>query len=244
MALDFVPDLLTVVEASTVLVAFVMMGSGLPICLNMYKRRSTENVPYILFLISVFLSLLGLQYGILMGNKLLILINLAGVVVWGAYTAIFILVSSPKSQPLFRLLAVIGLYLAHLYYLSTLPSTDHLSTVGKYMMVWCLIISIVPAGEIYTIIQTKSTNCCDLSLLCGGTLNVTVWCLYGFLVNDINIYFPTIPGLLISLIKIALLLLYGLPSSQSIREKAPRKESIDAKAINGKSADDTLRQRK
>ncbi|BFZ01514.1 hypothetical protein BsWGS_04553 [Bradybaena similaris] len=246
MAADISSILFTVVETSTVLVTFVMMASGLPACLNMYKRRSTANVPYLLFLISVFLSTLGLQYGIMMGNKTLVLINMVGVIVWGSYIAIYILVSKPKSQPVFRLLAVIALYLAHLYYLTTLPSADRVSTVGKYMLTWCLMISLVQAGEIFTIVRTKSTKGCDVSLLCGATLNVTVWFLYGFLVNDINIYFPTIPGLLISLIKIALILLYGLPSGEPIAEGAPSDDTSrknQAQVLNGNYAD-SVRQRK
>uniref|UniRef100_A0A0B7A730 Sugar transporter SWEET n=1 Tax=Arion vulgaris TaxID=1028688 RepID=A0A0B7A730_9EUPU len=218
--MDFLPDLLTVVEWATVVVTFIMMASGMPVCVSMYKKRSVANVPYLLFLISTFVSSLGLQYGILIGNSTLTLINVVSVCVWGAYVSTYILVSKSKVTPLLKLLAVAGLYSAHLYYLTILPSNDVVLTVGKYLLFWCTILCVIPANEIVTMVQEKSTKCCNLPLLFGGTLSGVVWYLYGYLMDDATIYFPNIPALLVSSVKFFLMFIYGLPSKQTAKNSS------------------------
>uniref|UniRef100_A0A0B7BES1 Sugar transporter SWEET n=1 Tax=Arion vulgaris TaxID=1028688 RepID=A0A0B7BES1_9EUPU len=241
MVMDFLPDLITIVEWATLILAFVMMASGLPICLNMYRNKSTANVPYLLFLVVEFVCNLGLQYAIAVGNTTLIILNAVSAIVWGTYIGVYILVSKSKSKPLAMLFSVVGLFCAHIYYLTTVPSNEYLPTIGKYMMVWCTSIGIIPAGEIYTIIQEKSTNCCNMSMMIGGTLNASVMCFYGYLMNDIYISLPTVPGLLVNFIKIILIFRYGLPSGQSDINQISK--DADDKVHNGKTGE-TLRRRK
>ncbi|CAG5115390.1 unnamed protein product [Candidula unifasciata] len=212
------PGLLSVVEWATVIVTFIMMGSGLPVCVSMYKNKSIANVPYLLFLISTFVSFLGLHYGILITNNALIVINGVAVLVWGAYVVVYILVSKSKLTPMLKLIAVVGLYAAHFHYLTELPKSDVVPVLGSYLLIWCTILCVIPADEIVTMVKEKSTNCCNLQLLFGGTLNGFVWFLYGFLLNDANIYFPNIPALIISGIKFLLMFLYGLPSSTPTKQ--------------------------
>jgi uncharacterized protein with PQ loop repeat len=246
--MEFLPDLITVVEWATVAVTFIMMASGLPVCLSMYKQRSTTNVPYLLFLVSALVSSLGLQYGILLHNNTLTLINVVAVLVWGTYVIVYILVSKSKTTPLIKLVAVIGIYSAHLYYLTTLSATDVIPTVGKYLLVWCTILCIVPAQEIVTMVEEKSTNCCDLPLLFGGTLNAGVWYLYGILVGDANIYLPNIPALFVSAVKFLLMFLYGLPAPKTTTKKLNnikgRENILNNNVKNTKKTSDRVRQRK
>ncbi|BFY98472.1 hypothetical protein BsWGS_01512 [Bradybaena similaris] len=217
------PYLMTVVEWATVIVTFILMGSGLPVCVTMYKRRSVANVPYLLFLISEFVSIIGLHYGILMTNTTLIIINAVAVLVWGAYVAIYILVSKSKSTPVLKLVAVVGMYLAHFYYLTVLKESDVVPTLGSYLLIWCTILCVIPVEEVVTMVQEKSTKCCDLPLLFGGTLSAFVWFLYGYLLNDANIYFPNVPALVISSIKFILMFVYGLPSNVPSKETTKTK---------------------
>lgn len=67
----------------------------------------------------------------------------------------------------------------------------------------------MPAFDIPKMVKDKSAASCDIPLLIGGSLSASVWYLYGVLVDDINIYFPSIPALIISGIKFFLLFLYG-----------------------------------
>ncbi|XP_005099449.1 sugar transporter SWEET1 isoform X1 [Aplysia californica] len=201
-------DFVTIVEWATVVVTFVMIGSGSPICINMYKQKSTRNVPYLLFLISAFVSTVSLQYGLVIKNSVLILINVVAVLVWGLYISVYILVSKSKTLPLVKLMSVVLLYWGHLLYLESVPKKDVISTLGVFLIVWCVVAYLIPALDILTMVREKSAASCDLSLLLGGTLSASVWYLYGVLVEDVNIYLPCIIGLVVSGIKFFLMLLY------------------------------------
>lgn len=206
------PSLITIVEWSTIGVTFIMMGSGIPLCLKMIKKKATENVPYSMFLILSFVSLLSLQYALLIENKTLTFINVTASLVWGFYICVYNYVSKHKSKPLLQLFVMAGLYSSHYYYLTIVPPADVIPTLGKYLLFWVTVLSLLPALDFITIFKEKSTRCCDLPMLLGGTLNGGVWYLYGMLMNDINIYFPAIPGLLVSALKFSLMIVYGPPS--------------------------------
>ncbi|KAK0060222.1 sugar transporter SWEET1-like isoform X1 [Biomphalaria pfeifferi] len=202
-------DLVTIVGWATILVTFVMMGSGIPACLRMLKNKTTENVPYALFLLFAFVGLLGFQYAMLIENKTLAFINLTSVMVWGAYASIYLYVTKQKTQAVKYFLVAVILYAAQYLYLNQFPQSEVTETLGFFMLICCLLLNILPAVDCVTILKEKSGDCCDLSMLLGGTLCAITWCLYGSLVKNFNIYFPSIPGLLISIVKLILVVYYG-----------------------------------
>ncbi|XP_005099450.1 bidirectional sugar transporter SWEET9 isoform X2 [Aplysia californica] len=110
--------------------------------------------------------------------------------------------------PLVKLMSVVLLYWGHLLYLESVPKKDVISTLGVFLIVWCVVAYLIPALDILTMVREKSAASCDLSLLLGGTLSASVWYLYGVLVEDVNIYLPCIIGLVVSGIKFFLMLLY------------------------------------
>ncbi|XP_059154191.1 uncharacterized protein LOC131939728 [Physella acuta] len=204
--------LLSIVEYATIGVSFIMMGSGVPGCVKMYKTKETKNVPLSMYLIFALINLLSLQYGKLLQNSTLILINVVGLSVWGTCIFIYILVSNPKTTPLLKLFTLIGLYMSKMYYLSIIPQTEVVPTLGSYLMFWCIMLSVIPVLEIIKIVSERSATCCDKSIMFGATLSASVWCSYGVLISDINIYAPNFLGLVINGIKIILVFVFGTQS--------------------------------
>ncbi|GFR64899.1 sugar transporter SWEET [Elysia marginata] len=195
-------SLLVIVEWSTVVVSLVMMASGLPGCLKMYKERSTRNVPYVMFLLLVIVSALSLQYALMIQNKALILLNLVSVLVWGFYCAIYVVVSQAKTKAVLKFLAVMGLYTGNIYYLRIIPTKAVLPALGNYLIVWCTVVYVIPLEDVITMIREKSNNSCDMSLLSAGTLSGVVWSFYGYLLKDSAILVPSLVGLAVSLVKL------------------------------------------
>ncbi|CAL1526580.1 unnamed protein product [Lymnaea stagnalis] len=248
-----IPALITIVEWSTIAVTFIMMGSGIPLCVNMLKKKTTDNVPYLMFLILSFVSLLSLQYALLIKNNTLTFINVTASLVWGFYVCVYNFVSKNKSKPLLQLLVLAGLYSSHYYYLTIVPPADVVPTLGSYLLFWVTVLSLLPALDFITIFKEKSTRCCDLPMLLGGTLNGGVWYLYGILMNDINIYFPAIPGLLVSALKFGLMIVYGPPSktvstkasaSQQATTYKKKKTDLQNNNFNERSSPSKLRKTK
>lgn len=194
-------SLLVIVEWSTVVVTLVMMASGLPGCLKMYKKKDTRNVPYLMFLLLAIVSALSLQYALMIQNKALTLLNLVSVLVWGAYCAIYILVSQAKTTAVLKFLAVIGIYSGNMYYLRIIPTKAILPTLGNYLIVWCIIVYVIPLEDVMIMIREKSNESCDMALLSAGTLSGVVWTFYGYLLNDNAIFIPSLVNLAVNLVK-------------------------------------------
>jgi len=213
-------DLISVVEYATIVVTLIMIASGAPTCINMYNKRSTRNVPYMLFLVSMFLSAICLQYGMVIKNQVIILINIISLLVWGLYSCVYVLVSKSKTLPMMKMMLTFLLFWVHNLYLNTLPEKDVATTLGLFSVFWCTVCYVMPATDIHTMVKEKSAASCDLSLLVGGTLSAAVWYLYGVLVDDFNIYFPSIPAIIISVIKFFLMMFYGSGPKPKVVKKS------------------------
>lgn len=221
-------NLLTIVEWATIVVTFIVLGSGLPVCINMYKTGSTKNVPYPLFLVYCFVNLLSLKYAIYNSNSTLMTISVVSLAVFGTYIAIFLAVSKSKGGPFTTLTGIIAVYLAHVYYLTMLPSENVVPTIGLYMRLWCTILALLPAMDVVTMLREQSSEACDMPILIATTINASVWYLYGSLSNDINIWAPNVPALILCIIKFILVLYFNLTTKSVVHpvKSRPAKEGF------------------
>ncbi|XP_041370736.1 sugar transporter SWEET1-like isoform X2 [Gigantopelta aegis] len=190
-------ELLQVVEWATVVTTFLMFASGIPVCVSMCRTKNTKNVPFILFVVSVILSVIGLSYGLLTHNPLLTLINAVGTTLWAVYTFTYLYISKSKRKPVLQLVLGVGLLLAHFVYLKRFTNShdELINQLGFFMFVWGNIGLLTPSLDIIDVIKEKSSDEMSLSLLFGGTLCSVTWLVYGYLIKDVYIYAPNIPGL-------------------------------------------------
>ncbi|KAK3770511.1 hypothetical protein RRG08_004222 [Elysia crispata] len=241
-------NLLVIVEWSTVVVTLVMMASGLPGCLKMYKERSTGNVPYVMFLLLAIVSALSLQYAMMIQNNALVLLNVVAVLVWGFYCATYIVVSQPKTMAVLKFLAVMGIYSGNVYYLRIIPTKAVLPTLSNYLIVWCIIAYVIPLEDVMTMIREKSNKSCDMALLSAGTLSGAVWTFYGYLLTDNAIFVPSLVALAVSIVKFIVYFFYDLqrPQGKAIQSNGTtngKKNTNFQNGLNGVKARKGLRKR-
>ncbi|ESP01253.1 hypothetical protein LOTGIDRAFT_157427 [Lottia gigantea] len=206
-------ELMTAVEYWTTAVTFLMMASGLPPCYNMYKNKSTKNIPFIFFLISEMNSLFGACYGTLSGNYIVFIINVVGFLLWGFYIIVYVFVSKTKVRSIGMVLIMMIVCGSHLKYVSTFTQHKEMtSMLGQILFVWSIILLLTPALDIIAVIQQGTSEGMSVSLLIGCALSSLSWLLYGYMLKDLYIYGPNIPGTVVNIGKFIALFCYKKPS--------------------------------
>lgn len=210
--------LLETVQVLTTFLTFFLMACGMPSCVRMYKTKSTKNVPFIFFLINAFCGTIGLYYGLVVGNRTFILINVVGIILWGFYILVYISITKSKRKPLTQLLASIALLFLHGMYLRLFAPLPPAQTniLGIFLFVWSLLLLLSPILEIMEIVHEGTSRGSDVAMLVGGTLCCIAWFLYGFLLGDVYVYGPNIVGLLVYTAKVITIVAYRGPTSTKI----------------------------
>ncbi|XP_071107984.1 sugar transporter SWEET1-like [Haliotis cracherodii] len=204
-------DFLNIVEWSTIIFTILMMMSGIPPCIAMYKTKDTKHIPFFFFLICLMNSMIGLYYGLLIDNGMLKMLNFVGTSLWATYIFVYILVSKVKSEPVTKVTGMFALFLSHLVYLVYIVQQhdEVVARLGSMLFLWTIVLVCLPAMEIVEVVRRKSSEGVSLSLLMGGLMCSFVWLLYGYMLNDFNIYAPNIPGVIINVTRLVLLITYG-----------------------------------
>ncbi|XP_046551527.1 sugar transporter SWEET1-like isoform X1 [Haliotis rubra] len=203
-------DFFHIVEWSTIIFTILMMMSGIPPCVSMYKTQETKNIPFFFFLICLMNSMIGLYYGVLIDNGMLKMLNILGTALWGIYIFVYILVAQVKSDAVSKVTGMFALFLSHVVYLVYIVQRhdEMVAWLGSMLFVWTNVLVIVPAWDIVEVVRRKSSEGVSVSVLMGGLMCSFVWLLYGYLLNDFNIYAPNIPGVIINVTRLVLLIAY------------------------------------
>lgn len=207
-------EFIQVMEGITLVVTLLMFSTGIVPCRNMYKTRSTRNVPYHMFVMGA-LGCLGMfHYGLMVNNGVLIFLNGVGAVLQILYASLYLSVVRSKTKPLLYLFFAI-LYICALYtylYKYVFEANERADVLGMCSSLVTTCIMVLPAFEVIHNIRHKNADGMPTIMLLGGITCSSSWLIYGGMLGDPNIYTPNIPGIFISAVKLYLISLYGKAS--------------------------------
>jgi solute carrier family 50 protein (sugar transporter) len=204
-------EVISIMEAITLVVTLLMFISGLPPCLEMYRTKSTKNVPYHIFLMAAVGCFGMFHYGLMVGNNILIFLNVVGAALQSLYVYLYLSVVLSKSKPLFYLL-IAFLYEAVLYtyvFGHLVGHSERAEMIGYCSSLLTTVMLLLPIVEVYDNVCNKNADGMPIIMLVGGLACGTCWLVYGLMLNDPNIYAPNIPGIVITLLKFLMIFLYG-----------------------------------
>lgn len=193
----------------TMAVTVLMFMTGIPPCYNMWKKRSTKNVPYHLFLIGAIGCIGNLHYSILLGNGTLVFLNGFGSLLLVTYTLLYLMVVTPKGQPIGMLLVAAAVIYGAYAYLGGLPADEFRPTLGRLAACATTVYACLPALELINNVVGKNADGVPLVMVLGSVACASCWLTYGIMLGDPNIYMPNYPGLTISSCKLLVHIAYG-----------------------------------
>ncbi|CAJ0942235.1 unnamed protein product, partial [Mesorhabditis belari] len=202
--------LVEVLSVTALASTFGFFFCGAQICVQIRRKGGTEGIGAAPFLIAFLSCFFMLQYGILREDKVVILCNVVGLVLQGAYLLYYYSMTIHKRylRRVFLIEALLIGAMEWMVHWSTMP--DQGMTILSNS---CMFLNIAAMGAplvtLKEVIRSKSTASLPLPL-CVASFAVSVqWLAYGILVNDPVIKYPNYIATLLALIQLSLFAIYG-----------------------------------
>uniref|UniRef100_F6UKD7 Sugar transporter SWEET1 n=3 Tax=Monodelphis domestica TaxID=13616 RepID=F6UKD7_MONDO len=196
----------TLLSGACVLFTLCMFSTGLSDLRHMQTTRSVTNIQFLPFLTTDVNNLSWLSYGLLKGDRTLIVVNALGALLQTLYILTYLHYCPRKRTVLLQTAALLGLLLlGYSYFQLLVPDwTTRLRQLGLFCSIFTITMYLSPLADLIKIIQTKSTQCLSFSLTVATFLASISWTLYGFHLSDLYIMVPNIPGIITSVIRLGL----------------------------------------
>ena len=154
-------------------------------------------------------AIIWVQYGLLVHNTVVLIVNAVGIVLNMAYIVFFVAYSSDKTGELRKALGtllVIGLLSGYVSIL-LLPEAQaqHLGSIGSAASVW---MCAAPLTSISTIVRTKDAGCLSFVVALMTALASLMWLLYGALVWDVFLIATNVLSMCLGMVQLLLIGLY------------------------------------
>lgn len=188
--------------------------TGVPVCRDVLKRKSTSGVSSLPFLTGAVSSLLWLQYGIMIENSEVTFVNVVSALMQFSFLACYFYVTSNKVSVTSLVFSSSATLLAILKYTSYLDIQDAVYLVGLLCCCSNIIVSLAPLSGIKEVFISKSTESIPFLIILGTFVVSTLWYIYGTLVEDSFIAFPNLIAGVISGIQLGLFAIYDSKASE------------------------------
>lgn len=188
-------DMFTAVEAFTQIITYVMIVAGIPACIRMLRTSDTKRVPYPFFLAGTVNSVMAIGYGILVGNKTVMEINVFAMFCNVFYIASYLYSSKSKGLPVSQLFGCMSFLAGTYIYITTfLDPSEEMDAIGVVMLMCSTVMLLTPLLPVKQCIKEKNTANLNSVMLVAGFLCCGAWATYGALLKDFYIYGPNILG--------------------------------------------------
>ncbi|XP_070543326.1 sugar transporter SWEET1-like [Ptychodera flava] len=209
-------DLLTFVSGTCIVITVLSFAAGIPPCLDIHKRRSTQNVPFLPFLVGLVNNYAILYYGFLRWDVTILIVNTIGSVIQTAYVLVYLRYAERKGHTYMQLLYG-GLFLAATYLYLHYIVVDRATLTDRLGLITCVTVvlfNIAPLAELVDIVKTKSSEKLSLSLTIAMFTTSLAWYTYGVLIDDLYVQLPSLQGVLSCLLQFFLIWKYPVSAKK------------------------------
>mmetsp|Transcript_6763 Transcript_6763/g.16640 ORF Transcript_6763/g.16640 Transcript_6763/m.16640 type:complete len:282 (-) Transcript_6763:303-1148(-) len=186
----------------------------LPTILEVSRTKSVGSLPLLPYSSMAANGFIWALYGVLTDNPAIKWANIMGTVLGAYYVKAFSKYNPPGSSNLpgtitQHMLAVAWIVFANGFIVTNFPKKAA-EIVGKEGVLIYIILFASPLAALKNVIETKSADSIPLPFTIASTINLSLWSVVGLLLlNDFNLYFPSMIGLLCALAQLFLKGMYG-----------------------------------
>ncbi|XP_054715658.1 sugar transporter SWEET1-like isoform X1 [Uloborus diversus] len=193
--------------------------SGLAVCVDICKNRSTGNVSILPFVCSAVSASLWLQYALLINDSVLIMVNFISFILQASCICCYYLYTVQRKTIQKLLLgASIYVFSTHAYAFHWTGKQDiALNITGFLACLGSIITSGVPLINVKQVFRTRSTETLPFSIIFATFVVTVLWFFYGILIQDFFIQIPNFLGALLSGFQLCLFAFFMPKSSQTTK---------------------------
>mmetsp|Transcript_21405 Transcript_21405/g.46485 ORF Transcript_21405/g.46485 Transcript_21405/m.46485 type:complete len:274 (+) Transcript_21405:129-950(+) len=187
----------------------------LPTIFEVSRNKSVGSLPLLSYSSMTANGFVWALYGWLTDSPAVKWANIVGTLLGSYYFKEFKKYCPPGSSNLpgtmnHHIFGVTWLILANSFLVSKFPKQFAADIVGKEGILIFIILFASPLAALKNVIATKSAASIPLPFTIASTINCSLWSIVGvLLMNDFNIYFPSMMGLLCALLQLFLKGMYG-----------------------------------
>ncbi|XP_024945680.1 sugar transporter SWEET1 isoform X2 [Cephus cinctus] len=193
------------------------------ICRDIYKKGSAKGFDPMPFLGGTGMSILMLQYALILGDSAMIVVNVFGLLINLGYIIFYMLYAPEKGD----VLALIGKAVAFVAIFIGYAQWEHKDNIefrfGIIITVLLFLLIASPLFHLGEIMRTKSTASLPFPLIFMGTLVTFQWLLYGLIIDNGFIIFQNAVGFTLSAAQLSLFVIYPSKATDSIKEEDKKK---------------------
>ncbi|VDM07807.1 unnamed protein product [Wuchereria bancrofti] len=211
MSLEFLHNLtlLQCLSVSAFITTVSLFFCGIPICVNIWKRRNTKDISAVPFLMGVLGAVYWLRYGLMKMDYTMIAVNIFAATLMGLYLIFYYFMTKKKLWISIEICAVIFL-ISLMLLLVRIYRHDIFHPLGFTCMTFNILNFGAPLAGLKVVLRQRSCETLPLPMCIANLLVSSQWALYGVLVSDVYIITPNAIGMLLALIQIALFLIFPM----------------------------------
>ncbi|GIX84333.1 sugar transporter SWEET1 [Caerostris extrusa] len=191
--------------------------SGLPICLEFFRKKSTANVPVLPFLAGWICTSLWLQYSLMLGDTMMQVVNWTCSILQAIYVLCYnIATTDKKNTQQMTSVAVCFLVATYAFGFHIATKATVMNIFGLMAAVSSVLASAAPLATVKTILKTKNSVSLPLPIIFSTFIVTSLWFFYGILVENSFIQVPNLISAIISVLQLILIAVY--PSKKAVKE--------------------------
>lgn len=187
---------------------------GIPICANIWKRRSTKDISGAPFVMGLLGAAFWLRYGLLKADYTMIIVNATAVTLMSSYLIFYFIFTKPKIYITIAISAVVFLISLMAFLVEIYSLNYTIDPLGFVCMTFNIINFGAPLAGLKVVMRERNCETLPLPMCMANLLVSSQWCLYGILVADIYITMPNAIGVSLALVQVSLFLIFPMKSGQ------------------------------
>ncbi|XP_045473718.1 sugar transporter SWEET1-like [Harmonia axyridis] len=194
--------------------------SGIFICRDIYKNKSTEGISSIPFVGGITIGVLNLKYGFLLQDEVMNVVNTAAIILNLLYLAFYFLYSNNTWSDIYKPGIYGSLLIAICLGYTEMEAPEVLEfRYGLLVTVLMLLLMGSPLKDVGKIIATKDASSIPFPLTFMATIVTFLWLLYGIILDNNFMVMQNALGFLLCSIQLVLILMYTPPPKEKTKKK-------------------------
>ncbi|XP_076328172.1 sugar transporter SWEET1-like isoform X2 [Tachypleus tridentatus] len=203
-------DFKTILRNAATVCTVASFCSGMFVCQNIWKKRSTVDISPFPFLTGVLCGVLWLRYGLFIRDSAVIVVNVIGLTFQTIYVLWYYIFTLNRQTLHKQLLGVAVILLGLFYYLVYITKGKDEATFASGLMASgaSLAFCAAPLSSMAEVLKTQSVKMLPFPIILTTFVMTSLWFLYGFMLNDKFIQVPNLIGAMLAGFQLFLFIIY------------------------------------
>nr|CDJ90225.1 MtN3 saliva-related transmembrane protein domain containing protein [Haemonchus contortus] len=196
---------LQLLSCSAIVTTICLFLCGIPICIEILRRRTTQEISGVPFLMGLLGGAFWLRYGFLKDDSVMIIVNVVCISLFTVYCIFYLIFANNRCSFLTKLSFVLSIIGAMCAWIAYNPNINYL---GIACMTFNILNFGAPLAGLGVVLRKRCCDSLPLPMCVTNLLVSSQWFLYGNIVQDKYIMAPNGIGMALAVFQLSLFLIF------------------------------------